>query len=315
MGQSKSGTRNGQLTGTSWRSLLLRPKMIAVMLLLAGLPFLQNASQKSQQNLREQPRFQLQRSSIQLTDRPEYVPADLLERVWLQADLPEQWSILEPGLAEKLGQALEVSPWVRRVKRLSLEHPLEVQIELEYRRPVALVRSELGFYPVDRDGILLPPMDFTEAQLPLYPLIDQVQTLPQGPAGTHWGDLAVWGAARLVDLLVPDGDLQRYWKKYDLVGVRVYGRADLDRSTAEHLQLISYRLLTRSGSEVIWGIAPGVPDPTEPNAETKLKRLELYHRDFGGLSSEHGPIEIDLRRWKDIARRPLELPSGNPVTR
>lgn len=297
-----------------WRSVLFQPKVITIIVVLSVLPLLQSLSRKSEQKLTTLPTYQVVRAAIALPDRPDYIPADLLDRIWQRAELPERFSILEPGLAEKLGRAFEQSPWVREVKRIQLAYPTTIEIELEYRRPVALVRSAEGFYPIDRDGILLPPSDFSAAQLPRYPIVENVRTLPRGPAGVHWGDLAVWGAARLVDLLVPEGDTAKYWKKYDLASVRVYGEADLETSSIDHLHQISYRLITRGGSEVIWGIAPGVTDPTEPNAETKLQRLNLYYRDFGGLQSEQGPVEIDLRRWKDIARRPLQMP-GETRTR
>ncbi len=293
---------------SGWRGSIWNSRLIVVVLLVCAVPFVRNASRKSEQELQELPRYQVSRSSIQLKDRPDYIPIDLLERVWQQAEIPEQFSILEPGLAEKLGKAFEKSPWVRKVNTLQLNYPKSIAIDLEFRQPVALVRSQQGFYPVDRDGILLPPSDFSVSELSKYPIIDNVQTLPQGAAGTHWGDLAVWGAARLVELLVPEGNPSRYWKKYDLAYVRVHGQAELGPGAVEQLHQISYRLVTRTGSEVIWGVAPDVSDPTEPNAETKLKRLDMYHRDFGSLQSEQGPVEIDLRRWKDIARRPLQLP-------
>ncbi len=301
---------------SGWRAVLFRPRVVLILLIVGGVPLLRHFSEKADVRLAQQAEYQIERSAIVLGDRPEYVPEELLERTWERAGLPERFSVLEPGLAARIGKAFEESPWVRSVKRVQLRYPTVVEIELEYRRPVALVRSIEGYYPVDRDGILLPPADFSPAQLPGYPIIENVRSLPSGPAGTHWGDLAVWGAARLVDLLTPEGDTGKYWKKYDLARVRVFGAADLETSTLEHLQQISYRLVTHGGSEIIWGIAPGVDDPTEPNAETKLKRLGLYDRDVGGLNSDQGqgPVEIDLRRWKDIARRPLSLP-GDSRTR
>ena len=95
------------------------------------------------------------------------------------------------------------------------------------------------------------------------------------------------------------------WDRYQFVKIQVDGQAAAQAQTVEELHQVAYRLITKKGSEVIWGVAPEVPDPTEPNAETKMKRLEMYLRDFGGLQTAQGPVEIDLRRWKDIARRSL----------
>jgi len=298
-----------------WRSVLLQPKIIVALLIGCSIPMIRNMSQNSERTLLDKPEYQVERAAITLMERPDFVPENFLERTWENSELPEQFSILEPDLASQIGQSFEDSPWVRKVAQVKLSHPRDIEVDLEFRRPVALVRSAEGYYPIDRDGVLLPPTDFSAAQLPLYPVIENVQTLPQGPAGTHWGDLAVWGAARLIDLLIPEGDREKYWTRYELARVRVYGKADLRHAEAEDMQDISYRLITLAGSEVIWGVAPDVTDPTEPDAETKLERLSMYHRDFGGLHSEQGPIEIDLRRWKDIARRPLDLPQSESLTR
>lgn len=308
--KSETPARSG-----GWRSALLQPKIIVALLIGCSIPMIRNMSQSSEKNLIDDPQYQVERSAITLKSRPDYVPEEFLSRTWESSELPEQFSILEPGLAERIGKSFENSAWVRGVEKVKLSHPRDIEVALDFRRPVALVRSAEGYYPIDKDGVLLPPTDFSAAQLPQYPVIENVQTLPQGPAGTHWGDLAVWGAARLIDLLIPDGDREKYWTKYELARVRVYGKADLRHAEAEDMQDISYRLITLSGSEVIWGVAPDVTDPTEPDAETKLERLSMYHRDFGGLHSEQGPIEIDLRRWKDIARRPLDLPQSEHITR
>ncbi len=288
-----------------WKRLLFDPRSLTLMGLLCFIPLIITLLGQFGNSLLEEERFQVTRDSFQINEPPEGVPDDILSRTWRKTKWPEQFSILEPGLSRKLGKAFEQSPWVAKVKRLELKPPSIVEVELEYREPVALVKCAHGYFPIDRDGVLLPPADFSAADLARYPLIVSPRSNPQGPAGTHWGDLSIWGAARLAELLTPDHQLNTYWKKYDLASIQFSGEVDLLNASPDQLRRITYRLVTRKGSEIIWGIAPEIPDPAEPDAETKLKRLALYFQHIGGTSAGQKPVEIDLRRWKNIARRPL----------
>ncbi|TWT63868.1 cell division protein FtsQ/DivIB [Rubinisphaera italica] len=288
-----------------WRSWLYDPRVIVGLIILCAAPFLGNLLSKSGTDFTTLPEYQVDRRTIQLKEVPEYLPVDLLERTWQRAGLGQTFSILEPDLAERIGHAFEESPWVRKVIQVRLQYPNRIDLELEYRQPVALVQLQQGFYPVDRDGILLPSMDFSVKQLDGYPVIEGIESVPRGTAGNHWGDLSVWGATRLAEMFLAESENGSLWDRYQFVKIRVDGRAAAQAQTVEELHQVAYRLITKKGSEVIWGVAPEVPDPTEPNAETKMKRLEMYLRDFGGLQTAQGPVEIDLRRWKDIARRSL----------
>lgn len=309
------GTRKREVEAPP-RSLISRlrdglydPRVILLLGVCCAAPFLMNLLKRSGTNFAELPQYQVDRASIQLKNPPEYLPDDLLERTWQRASLPAQFSLLEPGLAERIGKAFEEYPWVRQVEQIRLSYPNQIEINLEYRAPAALVKLRQGYYPVDRDGVLLPPMDFSATQLPLYPVIEGISSPPRGSSGVHWGDLAVWGAAQLAEqFMTISDDQESLWHRYKFAAIQVSGSGEQRITTTEELQRIEYRLVTEQGSEVIWGVAPAVPDPTEPNAETKLKRLAMYLRDFGGLHSAQGPMEIDLRRWKEIARRPLPTP-------
>ena len=290
-----------------WKRLLFDPRVLTLLGLLCFLPLVVSVAGKFGSSLLEEKRFQVTRDSFQINEAPEGVPNDILARVWREANLPEEFSILEPGLSKKLGEAFEQSPWIAKVKHLELKPASVVKVELEYRVPVALVKSAHGYFPIDRDGVLLPPADFSAADLARYPLIVSPRSNPQGPAGTHWGDLSIWGAARLAEILTPDHQLKTYWKKYDLASIQFSGEVNLLNASPDQLRRVTYRLVTKKGSEIIWGIAPEIPDPAEPDAKTKLKRLALYFQNIGGTTAGQKPVEIDLRRWKNIARRPLPV--------
>jgi len=248
--------------------------------------------------------YQLRIENIHITRLPRWVPADLVEQVAERAGFGAEASplgtagnpsLLDDGLAERIAQAFRLHPWVAEVRRVQIQFPAKVDVALRYRRPVAMVEVKQGLFPVDADGVLLPPADFSVSQARRYPLIRNVHSTPQGPAGTNWGDIVVNAGARLTAVLTP------YWKKFRLAAVRVPNRQRAN-TTIDDLVLV---LITQRGSRIIWGRVPGSKHPGELSTERKIGRLEKYLTDFGDFDRPHGPYEIDIRHWQEISRRPL----------
>src|SRR5690606_13887336 len=112
-----------------------------------------------------------------------------------------------------LAAAWSRNPWIRDVKSVRVTGEPAVRLEVDYRVPAAFVfvESLQGLYPVDRDGVLLPPTDFGLSDTSRLPHVKNVSTVPVGPAGTFWGDPVVLAAARLAEVLAPEQNLDRYW--------------------------------------------------------------------------------------------------------
>ena len=70
-------------------------------------------------------------------------------------------SILDDGLVERIHSVFSLHPWVAKVQRVTKSHPAHVEVEIVYRRPVAMVEVPGGWYPVDVEGVLLPINDFS----------------------------------------------------------------------------------------------------------------------------------------------------------
>src|SRR6185369_11055888 len=139
------------------------------------------------------------------------------------------------------------------------------------------------------------PEDFSVSETKLYPLITNVHSTPQGPAGTSWGDAAVIGAASLADVLSP------HWKKLALAAIECPREASATQLRGDEV----YVLLANGGSRILWGRVPGSDQPGELSTEQKIGRLKKYVADFGGFDRPNGPYEIDIRHWQEISRRTL----------
>ncbi len=309
------GSRKSQSNESALHRLadhLFHPKRLAfVALALLGLlsiPFLLRAVP----NLRDQPQYTVTVRNIHITPPPEWVPEDIAQQVYNRAGLPTEMSLLDKGLVQQVSEAFESHPWVKSVERVEKQQPASVTVKLTYRKPVAMVEVRDGLYPIDSDGVLLPPRDFRQADAFRYPIVGDVTSIPSGSAGQEWGDPVVLGAARLAEILIkknPKG--VAYWTA---LGIK---RIESPTRIASHDSLddLLYRLRTPGGSQIIWGRAPGTGHPGEVTADKKIRRLETYLADYGGYETAHGPSELDIRHWHEISHRAIAAEPGDVRSR
>ena len=146
--------------------------------------------------------YRLTAADISITPPPPWIRADVKTQVIRDAGLTDApLSILDDALVERLYRAFALHPWVAKVERVSKSHPAHVDVQLVYRRPVAMVQVPGGWYPVDVEGVLLPSDDFSPAEARAYPRLSGVESRPLGPTGTKWGDPVVAGGARIAAAL------------------------------------------------------------------------------------------------------------------
>lgn len=247
--------------------------------------------------LNDHQQYRLPTGQIEITPPPRWVPTDLAEQVARRAGLPDELSLLDKDITRRVAEAFERHPWVKGRVRVSTSVPARMRVELEYREPMAMVRvaSAAGLYPIDGEATLLPSADFAPAEIPKYPLIENVKTAPQGAEGTVWKDDRVIAAARLAVLLKP------YWQQFGLQSIRIPENS-ANQLSWEDLNLL---LTTRGGSRVIWGRAPGAKHPGELPADKKIERIKFYLKHHGPFDAAHGPYEYDITQWRDISRKPI----------
>lgn len=198
-------------------------------------------------------------------------------------------SVLDVDLTVKLAEAFSAHPWIARVERVSKRFPAGVDVQLVYRVPVAMVELHdgSGVLPIDEQAVLLPDRDFTVAEAERYPLLAEIYTKPPSAHGKHWGDAAVLGGAQIAASLGSD------WHKLGIARI-----VPLERKPAKTGFEFTYALITKSGTRIDWGRAPGSDTPGEVPAREKIAQLKRYQTQSGGsLDGPEGPwhIEIDGR--------------------
>ncbi len=293
-----SKTSRGRLS-----EFLLRPRMLLLLAIAVSSTVVIPLVKQSLPDLSQRVEYRFKTSNIEINSAPHWVPPDLVQQVVDCKALPQEVSLLETNLTREIAEAFEIHPWVAEVVCVQKSFPARIQVELQYRRPVAMVQVKQGTYPIDANGVLLPPADFSVAGMSCYPLILNVPSMPQGPAGTSWGDATVIGAARLANVLASTNDGVSLWREFGLAAIRVPRRTKANVNSEE----LIYDLVTEGGSRIIWGRTPGTRHPEELSADKKIDRLHKYLTAFDGFDHPHGPYEIDIRHWQEITRRPLSL--------
>lgn len=237
---------------------------------------------------------------FEVTPQPDWIQADVRAEVFQDAGWAQQPpSILQPELAVRVAQAFEQHTWVSKVTRVTKHHPGRVVVQLQYRRPAAMVEVDYqgtrGLLPVDEEGILLPPENFQPEEAVNYPRITVDYFGPSGSIGTPWGDERVEDGARIAGLLRDD------WSALGLYRIVAVGPTDSLTQGPP-----TFELHSRDGSRVIWGHAPQSETADEATANQKVARLWQYVQDSGKLSGREPPVAVDLREKQDLSSRRVQ---------
>jgi hypothetical protein len=236
------------------------------------------------------PHYRLSSERISVTPPPAWIHRDIRAEVLRDGSLDGDVSILDDDLAQRIHKAFALHPWVAKVIRVTKQSPANVDVELVYRQPACMVEVPGGLYAVDREGVLLPSVDFTPLEARRYPRLAGLQTITAGPVGTKWQDARVAAAARLGSVLLEN------WDEFNFQRIVTGAPAGHMDAGAD----IEFELYTRRGTRVLWGLAPQ-PDATfeagKPDKVSveKLARLKKLLADCGSLEGPDGPQEIDLR--------------------
>ncbi|MBW3600870.1 MAG: hypothetical protein KY475_26840 [Planctomycetes bacterium] len=248
------------------------------------------------------PRYAITADDIEATPLPDWIRGDMAGEVLRSGSL-EGASLLDPQLTIKVADAFRLHPWVREVQRVTKQYPAKVQVAVEYRRPAALVEVSVGdargVLPVDGDAVLLPRDDFVDDAGQLlpralaYPVIVAGDSIPQGQAGSPWGDRRVYEAARIAAAFGDD------WATCGLFKILLPSP-----SHEESPEQAEYMLLARNGSRILWGRSAGKSEEEQAAAREKVERLVKLASDNGALQAGAAPVEIDLRDPADVRLGP-----------
>jgi hypothetical protein len=237
-------------------------------------------------------RFQVSPATLRFTKTPSWVTPKVEEQLSRLPDLPERFSLLEPGLAQRVADAYRQNPWVADVPVVERRFPNCLRIHLTLRQPIAVVRYRGTYHLVDGEGVRLP-LQFRSWPHPDFPLPVIIGATTEPPdSGCPWPDESVRAACAVARLLAAqsfDHPLTVTTIDASNLGGRA-SRADPD-----------IILHTTSGTRILWGRSPlawqpGDGSQTVGRKLAYLKRL-AEHEDLGRL--EYADIRYDRLLVKD----------------
>jgi hypothetical protein len=292
--------RTNSALGFRWLSGIIRqPIAAAVLTLLAFGLSMHYAWRRWGEPALVAKDLRLQGERLLVTPQPAWIHSDIKGEVLRTASL-EELHLRDPRVTETVGRAFAVHTWVARVKRVTKRYPGVVQVDLDYRRPCAVVEvapeGERGLYFIDADSVLLPSEDFAPGQARSYLRIAAGKTAPAGPYGTQWGDERVAGAAQIAELW------QDKWQALGLFRIAAEGFPPN----------VAYKLQTKAGREIWWGRAPHEEQSDEAHAAAKMERLLFYAKDHGEFDNAGAPA-LDVRPRTGLSELALQPHAPAPA--
>jgi hypothetical protein len=193
-----------------------------------------------------------------------------------------------------VGTILRTNPWVkevRQVRRAFDKKPGDtIEIDCEYRAPIALVHWKDYFWLVDGEAVKLPEQ-FTQDQLPRIVMgpnrklnIRVIEGVQQAPveSGQKWAGADLEAGLDLVRLLHG----QPYAEEIVKVDVSNFA----GRNSQKDAQIV---LVTKYGTEIRWGRPINSRDFfVEVSANQKLKYMQQVYEQFHRVDGNFPWIDI-----------------------
>jgi hypothetical protein len=270
--------------------------VVLVLLTVAGFFWLWHAAwQEVGEDLLLSEQYWVTQEQVEITPPAEWIHDDVRAKAFRDASLDGPLSLMDEDLVPRVADAFSMHPWVARVRRVTKHYPARVRVELDYRRPVLMVQVPGGLFPVDVEGVLLPTGDnFTplEAQRDYARLVG-IDTVPMAPVGMRWGDARVLESAEIA------ATFGAAWQKLNLD--RIVPSTMVEVGVGGDY---TYELLTKGGTRIRWGRAPGaeLAENGEMPAVEKVAWLVEYQRENSTLEGREGPQVLDLGATRSASR-------------
>jgi hypothetical protein len=266
-------------TGQAFASQVLPRMLLAAFIVVAGY-FLLREVRGYVMGLE---RFQVSPATLKFTKTPTWVTPKVEEQLSRVPDLPESFSLLEPGLAKRVAEAYARNPWVADVSGVERRFPSCLKVHLTLRQPMAVVRYRGFYHLVDGEGVRLP-LQFRSWPHPDFqlPVIVGASVEPP-PSGSLWPDRSVRAGCAVARLLAAQ-NFNRPLTVTTIDASNVGGR--VSRGDPDIV------LLTTSGASIFWGRSPLEWQPGD-GSQTVSRKIAYLRR-----LAEHE--NLDRMEYADI---------------
>jgi hypothetical protein len=246
---------------------------------------------------------------VALKERPAWMSDSLANKILRVAAPDVATSTFDHNqlvnIASLLRNHPDSSPWVRAVKTVRRAYDNApgdlIEIDCEFRAPVALVRWELYYWLIDGDGVLLPEQ-YTAADLRKVMYDGSKVTLriiegvlqPPPESGQKWQGLDVASGLDMVKLLhgKPYADEVERVNVANVIDPKYPNRGD-----RREAQIV---LITKYQTQVRWGRPISAKDfIVEVSPAQKLDYMAALVRDYKRVDGGHSSVDLRFE-WVTI---------------
>jgi hypothetical protein len=240
--------------------------------------------------------FGKQPPAVVLKNRPVWMSDFLAEQIIKTARPAGAHSAFDHQLLVDTVAMLKANPWIRDVKQVRRAYAQQpgdtIEVDCEYRAPVALVKWQDYFWLVDGDGVKLPEV-FSSTDVPRILKgqdnkvnIRVIEGVAQAPpeTGAKWVGQDLHAGLELVKVLFG----RPYAEEVERVDVSNFA----GRHNPRLAQLV---LVTRYNTQVRWGqpvSAPADDFVVETPATQKLAFMEAIFNEKGRVDANYEWVDI-----------------------
>lgn len=227
---------------------------------------------------------------------PDWVTGRLIEKMRNIEGLKARYTMFEKDLTKKIGEVYGDSPLISQVFSIERRLPNTIEIRLELRRPIAVVKSKSKEYLIDSDGVRLLEDLYRypeEGGRPFY--IRDKRRLQVPEYGEKWEMRSVKVGVNLLKYL-------RYNKIDTLLKIATIDVSHVDaRDNGGRSDII---LWTEKGTMIKWG---------SPQSSEQLMELSNYEKlqNLLSVANEEGTDLSNLEyvdvRWKTPVGKRIKI--------
>ncbi|MCP5003832.1 MAG: hypothetical protein GY941_07760 [Planctomycetes bacterium] len=229
-------------------------------------------------------------------DTPDWVTDRLIEKIRNIEGLETRYNIFEKDLTEKIGVVYGKSLLIAQVFSIERRLPNTIEIRLELRRPIAIVRCKSREYLVDRDGVRLLEGLYKYPEKDGRPIYIRGKRRLRVPEyGERWKTKSVEVGVDLLNYL-------KYNKIDSLLKIATIDVSRVDKRSKGGQSDIT--LWTEKGTMIKWGTPPSPEQLMELSNYEKLQNLLSVANEEGTDLSNLEYVDV---RWKTPIGKRIDI--------
>ncbi len=228
-------------------------------------------------------------------DTPGWATDRLINEIENFPGLKKKYNIFEKDLTKKIAGTYEKNPLIYKVYHIERKLPNTVNLKLELRKPIAIVKRKGKEYLVDKDCVRLLDKFYEypeRGESPVYIISSRLPKIPK--YGEKWDDKSIGEGVNLLNYLRYNG-IDKLLKIATIDVSNVARRLKSGKS--------DIILCTENGTIIKWGCPPSCERPNELSNYEKLQNLLSVAKEEGTTLANMEYVDV---RWK--------VPLGKRIT-